>query len=84
MISFMAQISRCAQRFNNLVAQSGITFRNEPESVIQSCITTRGRIEYYFKAFGVIVILCIEIKLETGDKDACLNVIAQVIAECDG
>jgi len=84
MISFTAQISGCAQIFNNLVAQFGFVFRNEPMPVIQSHITTRGRIEYYFKAFGAVVILCIQIKPEIGDKDGRLNAIAQVIAECDG
>ncbi|KAF8342428.1 hypothetical protein F5887DRAFT_1062352 [Amanita rubescens] len=69
--------------FNNLVAQFGFILRNEPEPVIESRITTRGRIEYYFKAFGAVAILCIEIKPEIGDKDGRLNAIAQVIAECE-
>jgi hypothetical protein len=47
-------------------------------------IGTRGRIEYFFKTFGAIGILCVEMKPKIGHDDERLDVIAQVIAECDG
>ena len=57
--------------------------RNNPQTIIDSRIGTRGRIEY-FKAFGAVAILCIEMKLSVGNVAGRLNAIAQVIAECDG
>jgi hypothetical protein len=51
--------------------------------MIDGRIGTRGRIEYFFKAFGAVAILCIEMKLRVGNEDERLNVIAQVIVECD-
>jgi hypothetical protein len=44
----------------------------------------KGRIESYFRAFGSVAILVIEIKLKVGNDKECLGAIAQVIAECDG
>lgn len=58
--------------------------RNNPETIIDGRIGTRGRIEYHFKAFGAIAILCIEMKLGVGNEEERLKAIAQVIAECDG
>ena len=58
--------------------------RNNPETIITGQIGTRGRIEYFFKAFGAIAILCIEMKLKVGNEEERLDAIAQVIAECDG
>ena len=52
--------------------------------MIEGHFTTRGQIEYCFKAFGAVVILCIETKMKMGDDQERLNVIAQVIAECLG
>ena len=37
-----------------------------------------------FKTFGAVAVLCIEMKLKVGNDDERLEVIAQVIAECDG
>jgi hypothetical protein len=58
--------------------------RNKPETIIDGRIGTRGRIEYFFKTFGAVAVLCIEIKLVVGNDEERLKVIAQVIAECDG
>jgi hypothetical protein len=58
--------------------------RNQPETMIESRIGTRGRIEYFFKTFGAVAILCVEMKLKIGNDDERLAAIAQVIAECDG
>jgi hypothetical protein len=58
--------------------------RNNPETVIEGRIGTRGRIKYLFKAFDAVVILCIEAKLKIGNDVERLDAIAQVIAECDG
>jgi hypothetical protein len=57
--------------------------RNNPETMINGRIGTRGRIGYYFKAFGAVAILCIEMKLGVGNEEERLKAIAQVIAECN-
>ena len=46
-------------------------------------ITTRGKIEYHFKTFGVITVVFVEIKLKIGSDEERMNVIDQVIAGCD-
>jgi hypothetical protein len=69
--------------FNRLVAQFGFAFRNLPESILDGRVTTKGKIEYYFKAFGSIAALFIEVKLKIGSKKERLDAISQVIAECD-
>jgi hypothetical protein len=51
---------------NRLVAQFAFAFRNLPESILNGRVTTRGKIKYYFKAFGSIVALVIEVKLKIG------------------
>jgi hypothetical protein len=66
------------------VAEFGFAFRNLPESIISGRISTKGRIEYYFRAFGSISILVVEVKLKVGSATERLDAIAQVIAECDG
>ena len=58
--------------------------RNKPETMIDDRIGTQGRIEYFFKTFGAVAVLCIEMKLKVGNDDERLKIIAQVIAECDG
>ena len=58
--------------------------RNKPETIIDGRIGTQGRIEYFFKTFGAVAVLCIEMKLKVGNDDKRLKIIAQVIAECDG
>lgn len=58
--------------------------RNDPEIVIVGHISTGGRIKYFFKTFGIVVILCIEMKFKLGNDTERLDAIAQVIAECDG
>jgi len=64
--------------FNHLVKQFTFMLRNDPETII------KGRIEYFFKAFGAIAVLCIEMKFKIGNDKERLDCIAQVIAECDG
>ena len=66
------------------MAQFGFAFRNTPEAMIEGRIATQDKIEYHFKAFGAVAILCIEMKLRIGDDQERLEAIAQVIAECDG
>jgi hypothetical protein len=58
--------------------------RNNPETIIEGCIGTKGHIEYFFKAFGTIAILFIEMKLKVGNDMERLKAIAQVIVESDG
>jgi len=67
-----------------LVAQFGFVFRNRPESIIHGGLTTKGRIEYHFIAFGSVGVLFIEVKLRIGGAEERLDVIAQVIAACEG
>ena len=38
--------------------------RNKPETIIDGRIGTQGRIEYFFKTFGAVAVLCIEMKLK--------------------
>ena len=57
--------------------------RNEPKTMIDGHIGTQGCIEY-FKTFGPVAVLCIEMRLMVGNDDERLKIIAQVIAECDG
>ena len=52
--------------------------------MITGRVGTRGRVEYFFKAFGALAILCIEMKLRVGNLKERLDAIGQVIAECDG
>ncbi len=73
-----------AQIFNHLVKQLTFMFRNNPETFIDGRIGTRGRIEYFFKAFGAIAILCIEMKFLIGNEEECLDAVGQVISEGDG
>ncbi|EDR01183.1 uncharacterized protein LACBIDRAFT_333536 [Laccaria bicolor S238N-H82] len=69
--------------FNHLVKQFSFMLRNKPETMINGHIGTRGRVDYYFQTFGAVAVLCIEMQLEVGNDDERLEVIAQVIAECD-
>ena len=55
--------------------------RNEPETMVDG---TQGRIVHFFKTFGAVAVLCIEMMLKVGNDDERLKIIAQVIAECDG
>lgn len=54
--------------------------RNNPQSIIEGRI---GLVGYFFKIFGAIAILCIEWMPRIGSNAERLDVIAQVIAECD-
>ena len=58
--------------------------RNNPETIIDGHISTKGHIEYFFKIFGVIAILCVEWKLRKGNNVEHLDEIAQIIAKLDG
>jgi len=58
--------------------------RNNPETTVGGRIGTQDRIEYFFKTFGAVAILFIEMKLKVGNDTERLKAIAQVIAECDG
>lgn len=72
------------QIMNRLVAQLSLLIKNTPESVMQGCIATKGRVEYQFKVCGALTILFLEVKLQLGSNADQLNAIAQVIAEADG
>jgi hypothetical protein len=58
--------------------------RNNPKTIIEGHIATKSQVEYFFKIFGAVAILCIESTLKIGNDAERLDVIAQVIAECDG
>ena len=60
--------------FNHLVTLFNSTMRNSPKKVGLKC----------FEAFGSVVLLVVEIKLEAGNDAERLDAIAQVIAECEG
>ena len=52
--------------------------------MLEGHLTTRGKIEYQFTAFGSIAAVFIEVKLGIGGAKQRLDAVAQVIAECDG
>ncbi|KAM6493333.1 hypothetical protein JOM56_011467 [Amanita muscaria] len=56
--------------------------RLRPESLMNDRITTRGKIVYHFKTFGVLTVVFVEAKLKIGSTEDRLNAIAKVIAEC--
>ena len=58
--------------------------RNNPVTTVGGRIGTQGCIKYFFKTFGAVAILFIEMKLKVGNDAEHLKAIAQVIAECDG
>lgn len=70
--------------FNRLIAQFGFAFRNKPEPIMDGRVTTKGKIEHYFNAFGSIAVLFIEVKLRTGTAREKMDAIAQMIAKCVG
>jgi hypothetical protein len=70
--------------FNRLIAIFGFAFTNLPESMIEGRLTTRGRVEYYFKSLGSFAVLFIEMKFKIGSIKERLDAMAQIIAECDG
>ena len=76
--------SRSYQLFNRTIALFNLTIRNTPESVIRGHLTTSGRVEYHFLAFGGLSLLVIKVKYKLGTSEERLNTIAQVIAECAG
>jgi hypothetical protein len=57
--------------------------RNKPKTLIDGCIGTQGRVQY-FKTFGAVMVVCIEMRLKVGNDDERLKIIAQIIAECVG
>ncbi|KAF9030342.1 hypothetical protein BDZ89DRAFT_949763 [Hymenopellis radicata] len=70
--------------FNHLVKLFNFMLRNKPETMIDGRIGMQNRIEYFFRTFGAVALLCIEMKLKVGNDVERLGIIAQVIAECDG
>ena len=64
------------------MAQFGGYIHNITESFMSGCIT-KDRIDYHFKTIGLITVVFVEVKLPSGDLSD-LNVIAQVIEECNG
>ncbi|KAF8346122.1 hypothetical protein F5887DRAFT_1184819 [Amanita rubescens] len=69
--------------FNHLVKQFNFMLRNDPETMIDNRFGTLGRIEYFFKTFGTVAFLCIQMKIMVGNDVERLKIIAQVIAECN-
>jgi hypothetical protein len=65
----------CSQIFNRLVAQFDFAFRNVSEPILDGRVTTRGKIEYYFKAFGSVV----EVELNFGSRKERMDAIAQAM-----
>ncbi|KAF8499558.1 hypothetical protein F5888DRAFT_1683227, partial [Russula emetica] len=67
--------------FNHFISVFGFAFRNVPEATIKGRITTKDRVEYYFRTIGSIAVLFIEIEIGCGKRR--LDAFAQVIAECN-
>ncbi|KAF8534920.1 hypothetical protein BDD12DRAFT_983587 [Trichophaea hybrida] len=56
----------------NHIAKFGMLIRNTPESMLEGRITTQGRIEYQFRAFGSLTVLFIELEIYVlAQGDAC-------------
>ena len=72
------------QVFNHLANQFGSMLRNHPEKFFPDYISTGTYVKYSFKAFGAIVILCIEMEFHKLPVDAGrLDAIAKIITECE-
>ena len=63
-----------------MVAEFGFCFRNSPELVVEGRITTKSRIEYYFKAFDSVSIVFVEIKLKIGNLKERLDALRRAMA----
>lgn len=72
------------QFFARIVAIFGLLINNTPESMMPGRLATAGRIEYQYKAFGDLTVLCIEVKVGMDTSDQYLDAVAQLIAEADG
>jgi len=64
--------------FNVIVPHFRQLLSNTPEGLIEAKITTKGRIEYQFRAFGGVILLFMEVKLALGTANERMNAIAQV------
>jgi len=64
--------------FNVIVLHFRQLLSNTPEGLIEANITTKGRIEYQFRAFGGVILLFMEVKLALGTANERMNAIAQV------
>lgn len=60
----------------------GGAIQNTPESLMSGRIT-KDRIDYHFKTFGLITVVFVEMEPEPEPGNR-LDVIAQVIKECEG
>jgi hypothetical protein len=71
------------QIFNHLIAIFGFAFKNRPVSIIEGHFTG---VEYYFTGLTIcsLPILFMEVNLKTDYFTEKLDVIAQVMAECNG
>ncbi|KAF8541859.1 hypothetical protein BDD12DRAFT_775595 [Trichophaea hybrida] len=72
-----------APLFNIIIGKFRELFKNTPESMLQGAITTQGRIEYQYCAFGSINVVFIEMKAAIRTRDDLMTSIAQVLAEGD-
>ena len=71
--------------FNHLITIFCPAFENhKPESIIGGHITTKGRVNHYFKAIYSVAVLVIEVKFRIGSAEERMNAVAQVVAECNG
>ncbi|KAF8338095.1 uncharacterized protein EI90DRAFT_3041622 [Cantharellus anzutake] len=69
--------------FNCLVPCFGSHIRNTPGTLLGGRWTTKGRAEYQFIVLGIVSILFVQFKPDTGSAVERFNAIAQLIAECD-
>jgi hypothetical protein len=62
------------------VAVFDFALTNLPESFLESRMTTKGRVEYYFRAINSVAVLFVEFKYQIGGASERLGAIAQIIA----
>jgi hypothetical protein len=74
----IARSSYLSPMFNRIVAHFRLLINNTPETLLEGRLTSKGRIEYQFRAFGALTVLFIEVKLRLGTPEERANYIAQV------
>jgi hypothetical protein len=72
-----------ASFFSEILCLFGSGVVNKPEGVLDAQFTKRGRIEHHFYAMSSVSIVFIQVKKTYVTGNGRLDVIVQVLAECD-
>jgi hypothetical protein len=74
----IARSSCLSPMFNRIIAQFRLLINNTPGTLLEGRLTSKGQIEYQFRAFGALTVLFIEVKLVLGTPEERANYISQV------